>query len=138
MADGGGQRSSGEVVERGKEQECGEVYWVRSQAKKRHAGGRQAAADGRWHAWRLRRAAARRVCARRSQRGRLSGGRASWGPGGAGRAAKGQLAVRENTGDGRRCREIERGKQVEEDEDLFVNFAKVQGVHCKVKFPSKL
>jgi hypothetical protein len=30
------------------------------------------------------------------------------------------------------------GKQEEEDEDLFVNFAKVQGVHCKVKFSSKL
>jgi hypothetical protein len=41
-------------------------------------------------------------------------------------------------GGGQRCRETERGKQEEEDEDLFVNFAKVQGVHCKVKFPSKL
>jgi hypothetical protein len=30
------------------------------------------------------------------------------------------------------------GKQEEEDEDLFVNFAKVQGVHCKVKFSFKL
>jgi hypothetical protein len=39
-------------------------------------------------------------------------------------------------GGGWRCRETERGKQEEEDEDLFVNFAKVQGVHCKVKFPS--
>jgi hypothetical protein len=39
---------------------------------------------------------------------------------------------------GRRCRETEKGKQEEEDEDLFVNFAKVQGVHCKVKFSSKL
>jgi hypothetical protein len=28
-------------------------------------------------------------------------------------------------GDERRCRETERGKQEEEDEDLFVNFAKV-------------
>jgi hypothetical protein len=37
-------------------------------------------------------------------------------------------------GCGRRCRETERGKQEEEDEDLFINFAKVQGVHCKVKF----
>jgi hypothetical protein len=27
----------------------------------------------------------------------------------------------------RRCRETERAKQEEEDEDLFVNFAKVQG-----------
>jgi hypothetical protein len=27
-------------------------------------------------------------------------------------------------GGGRRCRETERGKQEEEDEDLFVNFAK--------------
>jgi hypothetical protein len=41
-------------------------------------------------------------------------------------------------GGGRRCKETERGKQEEEDEDLFVNFAKVQGVHCKVKFSSKL
>jgi hypothetical protein len=81
-----------------------------------------------------------RVCARRSQRGRLSGGMASWGPGGAGRAAKGQRAAGENTamGGGRRCRETERGKHEEDDEDLFVNFAKVQGVHCKVKFFSKL
>jgi hypothetical protein len=40
---------------------------------------------------------------------------------------------------GRRCcRETERGKQEEEDEDVFINFAKVQGVHCKVKFSSKL
>jgi hypothetical protein len=30
------------------------------------------------------------------------------------------------------------GKQEEEDEDLFINFAKVQGVHYKVKFSSKL
>jgi hypothetical protein len=30
------------------------------------------------------------------------------------------------------------GKQEEDDEDLFINFAKVQGVHCKVKFSSKL
>jgi hypothetical protein len=41
-------------------------------------------------------------------------------------------------GGGWRCREIERGKEEEEDKYLFVNFAKVQGVHCKVKFPSKL
>jgi hypothetical protein len=46
----------------------------------------------------------------------------------------------ENAGDGRwaalqRNRE---GKQEEEDEDLFINFAKVQGVHCKVKFSSEL
>jgi hypothetical protein len=39
---------------------------------------------------------------------------------------------------GRRCRETERGKQEEEDKDLFINFAKVQGVQCKVKFSSKL
>jgi hypothetical protein len=32
-------------------------------------------------------------------------------------------------GGGRRCRETERRKQDEEDEDLFINFAKVQGVH---------
>jgi hypothetical protein len=37
----------------------------------------------------------------------------------------------------RRCRNRE-GKQEEEDEDLFVNFPKVQGVHCKIKFSSKL
>jgi hypothetical protein len=37
-----------------------------------------------------------------------------------------------------RCRETERGKQEEEDEDPSVNFAKVQGVHYKVKFSSKL
>jgi hypothetical protein len=36
------------------------------------------------------------------------------------------------------CREKVRGKQEEEDEDLFINFAKVQGVHSKVKFSSKL
>jgi hypothetical protein len=41
-------------------------------------------------------------------------------------------------GGGQSCREIERGKQEEEDKNLFVNFAKVQGVHCKVKFSSKL
>jgi hypothetical protein len=41
-------------------------------------------------------------------------------------------------GGGWRCRETERGKQEEEDEDLFVNFVKVQGIHCKVKFSSKL
>jgi hypothetical protein len=41
-------------------------------------------------------------------------------------------------GGGLRCRETERGKQKEEDEDVFINFAKVQGVHCKVKFSSKL
>jgi hypothetical protein len=29
----------------------------------------------------------------------------------------------------RRCRETERGRQEEEDEDLFINFVKVQGVH---------
>jgi hypothetical protein len=41
-------------------------------------------------------------------------------------------------GGGRCCRETERWKQEAEDEDLFVNFAKVQGVHYKVKFSSKL
>jgi hypothetical protein len=46
----------------------------------------------------------------------------------------------ENTSGGRwaalqRNRE---GNQEEEDEDLFVNLAKVQGVHYKVKFSSKL
>jgi hypothetical protein len=41
-------------------------------------------------------------------------------------------------GGGRRCREIERGKQEEEDEDLFVNFVKVPGVYYNVKFSSKL
>jgi hypothetical protein len=46
----------------------------------------------------------------------------------------------ENTGDGRwavlqRNRE---GKQEEEDEDLFIYFAKVLGVYYKVKFSSKL
>jgi hypothetical protein len=41
-------------------------------------------------------------------------------------------------GGGWRCRETEKGKQEEEDEDLFINFAKVQGVHYKVKFSSKL
>jgi hypothetical protein len=54
-ADGGGQRSSGEVVEWRREQEYGCVC---SQAKKRHAGGWQAAAGGLWRAARLRRAAA--------------------------------------------------------------------------------
>jgi hypothetical protein len=41
-------------------------------------------------------------------------------------------------GGGRRCRKTERGMQEEEDEDMFINFAKVQGVYCKVKFSSKL
>jgi hypothetical protein len=117
-----------------------EVHWARPRAKKRCVGGRQAAAGGRWRAWWLWWAAARRVRARRSQWGCLSGGRASWGPCGAGRAARGQLAVRENASDGwwaalQRNRE---GKQEEEDEDLFIIFAKVQGVHYKVKFSSKL
>jgi hypothetical protein len=113
---------------------------VRSQAKRRRAGVRQAAAGGRRQAWRLRWAAARRVCMRRSQRGRLSGGWVSWG----------QVAQEERRrgswwpgkmpamSGGWRCRETEKGKQEEEDEDLFINFAKVQGVHCKVKFSSKL
>jgi hypothetical protein len=62
------------------------------------------------------------------------------GPGGAGRATKGQLAARENTSDGRwaALQKNGEGKEEEEDEDLFINFAKVQGVHCKVIFPSKL
>jgi hypothetical protein len=30
------------------------------------------------------------------------------------------------------------GKQEEEDEDLFINFVEVQGVHYKVKFSFKL
>jgi hypothetical protein len=38
----------------------------------------------------------------------------------------------------RRCRETERGKQEEEDEDLFVNFVKVLGAYCNIKFCSKL
>jgi hypothetical protein len=80
------------------------------------------------------------VRARRSQRGCLSGGGTSWGPGGARRAVRWQLAAGENAGDGRwaalqRNRE---GKQEEEDQDLFINFAKVLGVYCKVKFSSKL
>jgi hypothetical protein len=41
-------------------------------------------------------------------------------------------------GGGWRCKETERGKQEEEDEDLLVNFAKVQGVQSKIKFYSKL
>jgi hypothetical protein len=41
-------------------------------------------------------------------------------------------------GGGWHYRETEWGKQEEEYEDLFVNFAKAQGGHCKVKFPSKL
>jgi hypothetical protein len=49
-----------------------------------------------------------------------------------------QLGETPAMGGGQRCRETERGKQEEEDEDLFVNFAKVQGVHYKVKFSSKL
>jgi hypothetical protein len=61
-------------------------------------------------------------------------------PGGAGRAARGQLATGENAGDGRwaALQGNREGKQEEEDKDLFINFAKVQGVHCKVKFSSKL
>jgi hypothetical protein len=49
------------------------------------------------------------------------------GPGGAGRAAKGQLAAGENAGDGRwaALQRTEWRMQEEEDEDLFVNFAKV-------------
>jgi hypothetical protein len=70
----------------------------------------------------------------------LSGGRASWGPGGAGRAARGQLTAGENAGDGRwtALQRNRAGKQEEEDEDLFINFAKVPGLYCKVKFSSKL
>jgi hypothetical protein len=62
----------------------------------------------------------------------------SWGPGGAGRAARGQLAAGENAGDRRRAalQRNREGEQEEEDEDLFINFAKVQGVHCNVKFLS--
>jgi hypothetical protein len=86
---------------RAREQKKEEVYWACPQAKKRCAGGRQAAAGGRRRAWRLWRAAAQRIHARRSQRGCLSGGRASWGLGGAGRAARGQLAAEQNVGDGR-------------------------------------
>jgi hypothetical protein len=41
-------------------------------------------------------------------------------------------------GGGWRCRKTGRGKEEEEDEDLFINFAKVQGVQCKVQFSSKL
>jgi hypothetical protein len=39
---------------------------------------------------------------------------------------KGQLAARKMLamGSGRRCRETKRGKQEEEDEDLFVNLRK--------------
>jgi hypothetical protein len=77
-----------------------DVHLARPRAKKRCAGRQQAAACGRQRAWRLWRAAARRVRARRSQRGCSSGERASWGPCGAGRAARGQLAVGENAGDG--------------------------------------
>jgi hypothetical protein len=74
-----------------------------------------------------------------SRVGRAAGGRAG-----------GQVAQEERRGGsrwlgkmpaigaGRRCRETERGKQEEEDQDLFINFAKVQGVHYKVKFSSKL
>jgi hypothetical protein len=56
------------------------------------------------------------------------------------KSGEGAAGGRVNTSDGRwaalqRNRE---GKQEEEDEDLFVNFAKVQKVHCKVKFSSKL
>jgi hypothetical protein len=62
------------------------------------------------------------------------------GPGGVGRAAKGQLVAKESTGDGRwaALQRNKEGKQEEEDEDLFVKFAKVLGVYYKVKFSSKL
>jgi hypothetical protein len=113
---------------------------VCSKSKKRRAGGRQVAAGGRWHAWRLWRAAARRVRARRSQRGRLGGVRASWGPGGAGRAAKGWLAAGENANDGRWAalqRNIE-GEAGGRRREPVRKFFKVQGIHCEVKFPSKL
>jgi hypothetical protein len=59
------------------------------------------------------------------QRGRASGGRASWRSGGAGRAARGQLAAREITGegDGGRCSsETKREGREEDDEDLFIIF----------------
>jgi hypothetical protein len=110
-----------------REQKKGDVYWARPRAKKRHAGGRQAPAAGQRPAWRLWRAAAQRVRARRSQRVCLSGGQARWGPCGARRAGRGQLAVGGNASDEwwvalQRNKE---GKQEEEDEDLFVNFAKV-------------
>jgi hypothetical protein len=56
------------------------------------------------------------------------------------KSGEGQLAARGNAGDGRRAalQRNREGKQEEEDEDLFVNFAKVEGVHCKAKFSSKL
>jgi hypothetical protein len=53
------------------------------------------------------------------------------GSGGTRRVAKLQVVAGKMPamGGGRRCRETERGKQEEEDEDQFVNFAKVEGVH---------
>jgi hypothetical protein len=59
-ADGGGQRSSGEVVERKREQECGCARGNKRRMKftgrvpkpkKRRVGRRQAAAGGRRRAW---------------------------------------------------------------------------------------
>jgi hypothetical protein len=79
--------------------------------------------------------------------GSARGGASGVGQAAGGRAG-GQVAQEEQRGGSwrpgemplmcgeRRCRETERGKQEEEDEDLFINFAKVQGVYCQVKFSS--
>jgi hypothetical protein len=66
--------------------------------KSRRAPGR--AARPRGVTWRLQAAAVRRGWAGKTPAGSASGGRASWRPSGAGRAARGQLAAREITGDG--------------------------------------
>jgi hypothetical protein len=67
----------------------GEVYWAHSQAKKRRAGGRQAAAGGRWRAWRLRRAARAMHLREEEPAGSVKRRAGELGPGGVGRAAKG-------------------------------------------------
>jgi hypothetical protein len=139
MADGGGQRSSGKVVERRREQEYG---CVRGDGRKEKFTGRvpKLKRGGRAGGKQLLRSTARVApqagsgatrLREEEPAGSVKRRAGELGPGGAGRAAKGQLAAEKTLvmGGGRRCRETERGKQEEEDEDLFVNFVKVQGVH---------
>jgi hypothetical protein len=148
-AEGGGQRSSGEVDERRREQECGCTRG--NKRRKKFTGHIPKPKRGT-------RAAGKQLLAVDSARGGSGGQRRDasvrGGASGVGRAAGGlagdQVAQEMRRGGswrpgktpmmggGRRCRETERGKQEEEDEDLLVNFVKVQGVHCKVKFSSKL
>jgi hypothetical protein len=122
-----------------REKKKGKIHWACSKAKKRHAGGRQAATGGRQRAWRLGRAATRPREEEPAGSGKRPEGElgARWRRK-SGKGAAGSRGKRPAMGGGRCCREKERENREEEDEDLFINFAKVQGVHCKVKFSCKL